>query len=78
MWRLLVWAATDKRLAQGKDTSCFLVEREPPALSISNFQRLHGYRLRSGGYGYIKYYPSERYSRDVRITTIYEGTSKIF
>ena len=30
-----------------------------------------------GGYGYIKEYPLERYSRDVRITSIYEGTSEV-
>jgi len=30
-----------------------------------------------GGYGYTVDFPIERYSRDVRITTIYEGTSEI-
>lgn len=30
-----------------------------------------------GGYGYTKDYPLERYARDVRVTTIYEGTSEI-
>jgi alkylation response protein AidB-like acyl-CoA dehydrogenase len=30
-----------------------------------------------GGYGYIKEYPVERYCRDVRVTTLYEGTSEI-
>jgi alkylation response protein AidB-like acyl-CoA dehydrogenase len=30
-----------------------------------------------GGYGYIKEYPLERYSRDCRVTAIYEGTSEI-
>jgi alkylation response protein AidB-like acyl-CoA dehydrogenase len=30
-----------------------------------------------GGYGYSKAYPVERYYRDARVTTIYEGTSEI-
>jgi len=30
-----------------------------------------------GGYGYVKEYDVERYYRDVRITTVYEGTSEI-
>jgi alkylation response protein AidB-like acyl-CoA dehydrogenase len=30
-----------------------------------------------GGYGYSREYPVERYYRDARVTTIYEGTSEI-
>ncbi len=30
-----------------------------------------------GGYGYTTEFPLERYARDVRVTTIYEGTSEI-
>ena len=30
-----------------------------------------------GGYGYTREYPVERYSRDARITEIYEGTSEV-
>ncbi len=30
-----------------------------------------------GGYGYIKEYPLERLARDVRVTSIYEGTSEV-
>ena len=30
-----------------------------------------------GGYGYIKEFPVERFYRDARVLTIYEGTSEI-
>jgi hypothetical protein len=30
-----------------------------------------------GGYGYVDEYPVERYFRDARVQTIYEGTSEI-
>lgn len=30
-----------------------------------------------GGYGYSKEYPLERYLRDIKVTTIYEGTSEV-
>ena len=30
-----------------------------------------------GGYGYMRAYPLERYARDCRVTTLYEGTSEI-
>ncbi|MBF1053007.1 MAG: acyl-CoA dehydrogenase, partial [Peptostreptococcus sp.] len=30
-----------------------------------------------GGYGYIKEYPVERMYRDIRVTSLYEGTSEV-
>jgi hypothetical protein len=30
-----------------------------------------------GGYGYTNEFPVERYARDVRITSIYEGTNQV-
>jgi len=30
-----------------------------------------------GGYGYTRDFPVERYARDARITSIYEGTSEV-
>ena len=30
-----------------------------------------------GGYGFVRDFPAERHYRDVRVTTIYEGTSEV-
>ena len=30
-----------------------------------------------GGYGYVSEFAAERHYRDVRVTTIYEGTSEV-
>jgi alkylation response protein AidB-like acyl-CoA dehydrogenase len=30
-----------------------------------------------GGYGYMREYPVERHLRDIKVTSIYEGTSEI-
>ena len=38
---------------------------------------LHNAIQMLGGYGYTKEFPVERYARDVRITSIYEGTNQI-
>ena len=38
---------------------------------IDNAIQIHG------GYGYIKEYPIERMYRDIRVTSIYEGTSEV-
>lgn len=41
-------------------------------------QRVTGQAIQiHGGYGYLKEYPVERFYRDARITTIYEGTNQI-
>ncbi len=43
------------------------------------YRDARGHRRRAilGGYGYCKDYPMERHMRDVKITQIYEGTTKI-
>jgi hypothetical protein len=36
----------------------------------------HAFQIH-GGYGFVKEFPVERYFRDARVTTVYEGTSEI-
>ena len=73
--RLLLMSAADRKaqgLSFGKEASMaklFASEKANKACYIA-LQLL-------GGYGYIKDFPLERYARDARITSIYEGTSEI-
>jgi alkylation response protein AidB-like acyl-CoA dehydrogenase len=73
--RLLVMNAADKK-AKGQP---FSKEASMAKLFASEKANKACYTALQlmGGYGYIKEFPLERYARDVRITSIYEGTSEI-
>ncbi|MCJ8338734.1 MAG: acyl-CoA dehydrogenase family protein [Pseudomonadales bacterium] len=73
--RLLLMSAADKKqrgLAFSKEASMAKLYASEKAnqACYTALQLL-------GGYGYISEYPLERYARDVRITSIYEGSSEI-
>jgi butyryl-CoA dehydrogenase len=73
--RMLVWRAGALKDA-GKpntiETSIAKLYATEAAVSCSNTAiQVHG------GSGYVDDYPVERYFRDVRVTTLYEGTSQI-
>ena len=73
--RLLLLSASDKKdngLAFAKEASMAKVfaSEKANAACYTALQML-------GGYGYMQEYPLERMARDVRITSIYEGTSEI-
>jgi butyryl-CoA dehydrogenase len=73
--RLLVWRAGHLK-DQGKpstlETSIAKYHATEAAVRCANAAiQVHG------GYGYIDEYPVERYMRDARVTTLYEGTSQI-
>lgn len=46
------------------------------ASEVANRAAGHAVQIH-GGYGFVKEYPVERYYRDARVTTIYEGTSEV-
>ena len=73
--RLLLMSAADKK-AKGEP---FSKEASMAKLFASEKANKACYTALQlmGGNGYIKEYPLERYARDVRITSIYEGTSEI-
>jgi alkylation response protein AidB-like acyl-CoA dehydrogenase len=73
--RMLVWRAgylKDKKLPNTTETSIAkYFATEAAVRSANNAIQVHG------GSGYVDDYPVERYFRDVRVTTLYEGTSQI-
>jgi len=73
--RLLVWRAghlKDRKRPNTLETSIAKYYATEAAVRCANAAiQVHG------GYGYIDEYPVERYMRDARVTTLYEGTSQI-
>jgi alkylation response protein AidB-like acyl-CoA dehydrogenase len=73
--RALVWRAgwlKDMGKPNTKETSVAkLFATEAAVRSANNAIQVHG------GSGYVDDYPVERYLRDARVTTLYEGTSQI-
>ena len=73
--RLLVWRAghlKDQGRPNTLETSIAKYHATEAAVRCANAAiQVHG------GYGYIDEYPVERYMRDARVTTLYEGTSQI-
>jgi alkylation response protein AidB-like acyl-CoA dehydrogenase len=73
--RLLVWRAghlKDQGRPSTLETSIAKYHATEAAVRCANAAiQVHG------GYGYIDEYPVERYMRDARVTTLYEGTSQI-
>ena len=73
--RLLVWRAghlKDRKQPNTLETSIAkFYATEAAVRCANNAIQVHG------GYGYIDEYPVERYMRDARVTTLYEGTSQI-
>jgi alkylation response protein AidB-like acyl-CoA dehydrogenase len=73
--RMLVWRAgwlKDRGVANTLETSIAKLHATEAAVECSNIAiQVHG------GAGYVDDHPVERYFRDVRVTTLYEGTSQI-
>ncbi len=76
--RLLTHKAADKkdRGARGADLSLEASMAKLYASEMCNRVTYSAVQIH-GGYGYSKEYNVERYYRDARVTTIYEGTSEI-
>jgi butyryl-CoA dehydrogenase len=73
--RMLVWRAADLK-DRGEpstvETSIAKLYATEAAVECANAAiQVHG------GSGYVDDYPVERYLRDARVTTLYEGTSQI-
>jgi acyl-CoA dehydrogenase len=73
--RLLTHAAADLR-QKGKPFSKQAAMAKLFASEMANRVTYKAIQI-FGGYGYSQEYPVERYYRDARVTTLYEGTSEI-
>ncbi len=60
----------------GKATTKMAAQAKLYASEMANRVADKGIQI-FGGYGYIKEFPVERFFRDARVTTLYEGTSEI-
>jgi butyryl-CoA dehydrogenase len=73
--RMLVWRAgylKDSGKPNTTETSAAKLYATEAAIRCANTAiQVHG------GSGYVDDYPVERYLRDARVTTLYEGTSQI-
>jgi alkylation response protein AidB-like acyl-CoA dehydrogenase len=73
--RMLVWRAgwlKDQGLPNTTETSIAKLHATESSLECANLAiQIHG------GAGYVDDHPVERYYRDARVTTLYEGTSQI-
>ncbi|WDN90146.1 hypothetical protein BuS5_03116 [Desulfosarcina sp. BuS5] len=73
--RLLILNAASKK---DRGESCALEASMAKCYATDIAQEVCGEAIQiHGGYGYLTDYPVERYYRDARITTIYEGTNQI-
>jgi len=73
--RALVWRAAWLKVCEDPNTTetsiAKLYATEASVRAANNAIQVHG------GAGYVDEYPVERYLRDARVTTLYEGTSQI-
>lgn len=73
--RLLTFNAAAMR-DRGENYSAAASMAKVFASEMANKVAYHALQIH-GGYGYMQEYPVERYYRDVRVFTLYEGTSEI-
>jgi alkylation response protein AidB-like acyl-CoA dehydrogenase len=65
------WLKESRRLFSREASMAKLFATEAANRICNRAVQIHG------GYGYIREFPAERHLRDVRVTTIYEGTSEV-
>ena len=74
--RELIYSTAEKKDADDPDASKLCAMSKLFASEMANRVAYKAVQV-FGGYGYIKEYKVERFYRDARITSIYEGTSEV-